>query len=81
MPHMVYNVMPPVRRGGLYSMSSAPKACSLCFIHAEGMLAFPSSAPKGRTPEDQIGRPTQDAALELLVVGVILAMMLILSLR
>ena len=40
-----------------------------------------SSAPKGRTPEDQIGRPTQDAALELLVVGVILAMMLILSLR
>ena len=40
-----------------------------------------SSAPKGRTPEDQIGRPAQDAALELLVVGVILAMMLILSLR
>jgi hypothetical protein len=57
---MVYNVMPPVRRGGLYSMSSAPK---------------------GRTPEDQNRRTTQDAALELLVVGVILAMMLILSLR
>ena len=29
----------------------------------------------------KIGRPTQDAALELLVVGVIFAMMLILSLR
>ena len=39
------------------------------------------AAPRSRPPEDQIGRPAQDAALELLVVGVILAMMLILSLR
>jgi hypothetical protein len=44
------------------------------------MLFFSSSALKGRTPEDQIRRPTQDAALELLVMGVILTMMLILSL-
>jgi hypothetical protein len=39
------------------------------------------AAPRSRLPEDQIGRPAQDATLELLVVGVILAMMLILSLR
>ena len=39
------------------------------------------AAPRSRPPEDQIGRPAQDAALELLVVAVILAMMLILSLR
>jgi hypothetical protein len=39
------------------------------------------AAPRSRPPEHQIGRPAQDAALELLVVGVILAMMLILSLR
>ena len=36
------------------------------------------AAPRSRPPEDQIGRPAQDAALELLVVGVILAMVLIL---
>jgi hypothetical protein len=40
------------------------------------------AAPRSRPPEDQISRPAQDSGLELLVVGVILAMMmLILSLR